>query len=277
MRATRDYRGRSVVITGAAGGLGQALASVFAAEGGRIVAIDLAQQPVLALAQALREQGGEALGIGCDLTSQAACDDAIAQARAAYGGIDLLINNAGISARCLLQDTSPGLIERVMAVNFFGAVSCTTAALDSLRERRGQIVTISSVAGFSPLVGRTAYAASKHALHGFFDSLRSELKADGVDVMLVCPSFIATGIEAAALGGHGQTAGAPRQTAGAEATPAQVAAHILAAARRNQRLCLPSTTSRLAWWVSRLAPAIYERLMLRRVGGEFDLSQRSPS
>jgi short-subunit dehydrogenase len=162
-----------------------------------------------------------------------------------------------------------------MAVNFFGAVHGTLAALDSLCARHGQIITISSIAGFSPLVGRTAYAASKHALHGFFDSLRSELRTEGVDVMLVCPSFIATGIERAALGGDGQPAAAPRRTTGAEAAPDEVASLILNAARRRRRLCLPATTSRLAWWLSRIAPTLYERLMLRRVGAEFDLTARS--
>ncbi|HEX7436684.1 MAG TPA: SDR family oxidoreductase [Caldimonas sp.] len=275
MATTHDPLGRTVVITGAAGGLGSALARRFGAAGAKVVALDLDGARAEALAADLRAQGVEALGLACDVGDEAACRGAIARAIDSFGGIDVLVNNAGISARCLLRETDPGVIRRVMAVNFFGAVHSTQAALESLIARRGQIVAISSIAGFSPLVGRTAYAASKHALHGFFDSLRSELCEDGVDVMLVCPSFIATGIEGAALGGDGRVAAAPRRTGGGEAQPEAVAARIVDAARRRQRLCLPATTAWLAWWISRLAPRTYERLMLRRIGAEFDPSSRS--
>jgi len=275
--AMRDFLGKTVVVTGAAGGLGRALCEAFAARGARIVALDIAARGAEALAAQLRARGGEAIGLPCDVGDEAACNGAMTRAIEHFGGIDVLVANAGISARCLLRDADPGVLRRVMAVNFFGAVNATTAALESLAARQGQIVVISSIAGFSPLVGRTAYAASKHALHGFFDSLRSEHRADGLDVMLVCPSFIATGIERAALGADGRAASAPRQTGGGEASAEQVAARIVDAAARRQRLCLPAATSRLAWWISRLAPRLYERLMLGRVGAEFDLSPRSPA
>jgi NAD(P)-dependent dehydrogenase (short-subunit alcohol dehydrogenase family) len=270
MSGPRDDRGRGVVVTGAAGGLGAALCRAFGRAGARVAALDVDAQGLHALADALRVEGIEALALPCDITDEAACHAAVAAAARALGGIDVLVNNAGISARALLRDTAPAVIRRVMAVNFFGAVHATQAALPSLVARRGRIVVISSIAGFAPLVGRTAYAASKHALHGFFDSLRGEQPELGVT--LVCPSFIATGIERAALGGDGQPARAPRHTVAGEAAPDAVAAAIVAAARRRQRLCLPATTSRLAWWASRLAPRFYERQMLRRVGAEFDLS-----
>jgi len=276
MAARRDYRGLMVVITGAAGGLGSALCRRFGAAGARVVALDIDGTRAEALAADLQALGVPALGLACDVSDEAACRAAMARATEAYGGIDVLVNNAGISARCLLRDAQPEVTRRVMAVNFFGAVLATQVALESLIARRGQIVVISSIAGFSPLVGRTAYAASKHALHGFFDSLRSELRGEGVDILLVCPSFIATGIEGSALGGDGRRLGAPRKTVGGEATPDEVAQRIVSAAQARQRLCLPAVTARLAWWISRLAPRAYERLMLRRVGAEFDLSLRSP-
>lgn len=277
MGSHRNYRSKTVVVTGAAGGLGSALCRVFAAQGAHVVALDLSGDRAEALADALRADGAEALGLACDVSDMAACAAAIAQVVARFGGVDVLVANAGISARALLRQTQPEVIRRVMGVNFFGATNLTQLVLESLIARRGQIIAISSIAGFSPLVGRTAYAASKHALHGFFDSLRSELRADGVDVMLVCPSFVATGIERAALGGDGRTAAAPRQTTGGEARPDDVAARIVVAAARRQRLCLPATTSRLAWWISRLMPRLYERLMLARVGAEFDIKPSGAS
>mgnify|MGYP001765482312 CR=1 FL=1 len=269
MAARRALRGRGVVITGAAGGLGTALAERCAAEGAKLALLDLDGARAEALAVRLQALGADATALACDIADEASCFDALAAAQRALGGIDMLVNNAGISARLLLWDAAPELARRVMAVNYFGALHATQAALPSLVARRGQIVVVSSVAGFAPLVGRTAYAASKHALHGFFDSLRAELRGAGVDITIACPSFIATGIESAAPGA------ARRATGGDEATPEAMAARIVEAALRGDRLCLPGRTARLAWWLSRVAPAAYERAMLRRVGAEFGLSMES--
>jgi NAD(P)-dependent dehydrogenase (short-subunit alcohol dehydrogenase family) len=142
----------------------------------------------------------------CDITQPQDCDAAIAQAVALWGGVDVLVNNAGISHRSLFEDTDPAVLRRVMEVNFFGAVHMTHAALPQLLARRGVVAALSSVAGYAPLLGRTGYCASKHALHGFFDTLRTEVQERGVQVTLICPSFIATGIGAAGLGASGAAA-----------------------------------------------------------------------
>lgn len=268
----RTLHDRVVLITGAAGGLGAALARHCSAAGASVAALDLDGTRAQALADALRERSGRPAFAGaCDITDRVAAHDAVAAVVRELGRIDWLVNNAGISARCLARDAAPEVLERVMAVNFFGAAHVTAAALPSLAAQRGRIVVISSIAGFAPLVGRTAYAASKHALHGYFDSLRSELHAAGVGVTLACPAFIATGIERAALGADGRPANTVRATSGREAQPDAVAARIVADALRGRRLSLPSALSRTAWWLSRLAPALYERQMLRRQGGEFEL------
>jgi len=154
-------------------------------------------------------------------------------------------------------------------VNFFGALHLTYAALPHITARRGVIAAVSSVAGYAPLIGRTGYCASKHALHGFFDSLRSEVEGAGVGVTLVCPSFIRTGIGAAALGGNGAAASGPRLTSGGESTAEDIADRIFDAVAEDRRLLLPDRTSRLAWWISRLAPISYARAMKRRLGAEF--------
>ena len=172
-RGTARLRGRVVVVTGAAGGLGAALARQCAEAGAR-VSRSTSTAGAEAIAVGLRAQDHDTIGLACDVSDEAACHSAIADVVQRLGGIDWLIANAGISARCPpAREAAPAVLRRVMAVNFFGAAWCTQAALPSLLQRRGQIVVISSVAGFSPLVGRSAYAASKHALHGFFDSLRS--------------------------------------------------------------------------------------------------------
>jgi short-subunit dehydrogenase len=122
----------------------------------------------------------------------------------------------------------------------------------------------------TPLIARTGYAASKHALHGLFESLRTEVEPLGLKVLLVCPSFIETGIEKNALDGDGNLARHPQSIVGTRATPDAMAGKIHAAAARERRLLLPDAVSRLSWWLSRLAPPFYERLMTRKLGREME-------
>ena len=260
--------GKVVLISGAAGGLGTALCQRYARAGSRIAAMDLDAGRLDTLVTDLKQRGVQALALPGNIADPASCQAALAATLSHFGSIDGLINNAGISARSLLVDTDPVVIRRVMEVNFFGAANLTRAALPHIVERHGFIVAISSVAGFSPLTGRTAYAASKHALHGFFDSLRTEVEDAGVGVTLICPSFISTRIGAAAL-----TASGPRITAGGESTPEDIAARIFDAMSEGRALLLPDRTSRLAWWLSRLLPATYARTMKRRVGAEFGFKE----
>jgi NAD(P)-dependent dehydrogenase (short-subunit alcohol dehydrogenase family) len=263
--AAAGYAHKTVVVTGAAGGLGRALCQQFSAAGANVAALDLDEAALGSLCAQLAG-ADRALGIGCDVTDQAACEAAMQQIIARFGGIDLLINNAGIAHRSRFDATEVAVIRRVMEVNFFGAVHCTHAALAALTERRGQIVAISSIAGFSPLLGRVGYSASKHALHGFFDSLRSEVEDEGVAVTIVCPAFIATGIDRAALGGDGQPAPEPRTTVGKEMTPQDMASRIFTAVSLRRELFLPTPLARLSWWISRLAPRFFMRQMKQRVG-----------
>lgn len=266
----RDFADKVVVITGAAGGLGQALARSFAAAGARIVALDRDAVGAEALAVELRDDGSQALGLVCDVTDFIACERAMGSVIETWGRIDVLINNAGISHRSAYMRTDPAVIRSVMEVNFFGSVHCTRAALNALCQSRGLIIVISSVAGFAPLIARTGYSAAKHALHGFFESLRTELTDDGVGVLMVCPSFIDTGLDRSALGGDGQPARHEKQIVGTHAQPQEVAAKILQAAANGKGLLLPGRMAKLAWWVSRLAPNYYARTMARRLRGEMD-------
>jgi NAD(P)-dependent dehydrogenase (short-subunit alcohol dehydrogenase family) len=256
---------RSCVITGGAGGIGAALARRFAAAGDRVAVLDLDEAGARQRAAELERQGATALGIGCDVTAPEDCRAALARVGEAWGGIDLLVNNAGITHLGRVCETADSVFERVLAVNTLGAVYCTLAALPSLLERRGRVVAMSSVAGFAPLATRAGYAASKHALHGFFDSLRAEHARDGLGVTVVCPSFVRTGIGDHALGTNGRPAGAGARTGVRhELSPDAAAEAIFRGVQRGRRLVFVGSEARLAWWVSRLWPGLYERLMIRR-------------
>ena len=258
--------GESVVITGAAGGIGRALAHRFGHAGARVALFDRDEEGLSALAEELAALGVEALPQPCDVTSLASCRAAFAATCERWGGIDTLIANAGITHLGPFVETDVDVIRRVLEVNFFGAVNCTKAALDSLIERRGRIVVLSSVAGFAPLATRSGYAASKHALHGFFGSLRAELRGTGVGVTLVCPSFVRTAIGESALGGDGGRPRMARSETGTPMDPESVAETIFRAVSRGRRLVLISPIAKLSYLLTRCWPALYERSMLRRLG-----------
>lgn len=264
-RGGQGAAGPSVVITGAAGGIGSALARRFARTGARIGLLDRDRAGVDAMVPVVRELGGAALPVPCDVTRWDDCQTAIRTVLAAHGGIDVLVNNAGITHLSVFADTEVAVLRTVMDINFFGAVYCTKAALPSLVERRGTVVVLSSIAGFSPLAGRCGYAASKHALHGLFESLRAELRRSGVHVMMVCPGFTDTGIGRNALGGDGGPARAARTTVGKAADPNDVAEAIHRGIARRRRMLVLSPVGKLALVFSRVMPGVYERLMARQL------------
>jgi NAD(P)-dependent dehydrogenase (short-subunit alcohol dehydrogenase family) len=274
--APRPFAGTVAVVTGAASGLGRALVGLLVEEGAKVVALDVDPAGLRVLAAELAAHDHGALELPCDVTDRAACEAAIARAVAHFGRIDWLFANAGISHHSALARTHPQVIRRVVEVNFFGAVHMTQAALPHLlRSGSGGIVAVSSVAGYSPLLARTGYVASKHALHGFFDSLRPEIADTGVSVTLACPSFIATSIDRHALDGDGAVGGhTARVVVGRPLAAGDVAQRICQAAARGRPRVLVGRTAHLAWWISRLSPSLYERLMARRMQAELEPQAR---
>jgi NAD(P)-dependent dehydrogenase (short-subunit alcohol dehydrogenase family) len=264
----RTFAGAVVAISGAGAGLGRALAERCGRAGSRVVLLDRDARAVDAAAESMIASGREAVALACDVTDEQACREAVQRVVERFGRLDVLVNNAGITHRSAFETTQTEVLRRVMDVNLFGAIHLTRAALPHLRQSRGLVVAVSSVAGFTPLIARTGYAASKHALHGFFESLRTELAPDGIEVMLVCPSFIATGIDRNALGPTGGAATHAQVVVGRRLQPEDVADRILRGAERHRRLLLIGSTAHAAWWVSRVAPALYERIMGRRLRAE---------
>lgn len=251
------FGGLKVVVTGAAGGIGSALCRRLAAEGAQVFAWD---RDAEALERLAAEVAVEPRVV--DLVDRVQVEEAAVE----VGPFDVVINNAGVTALGPFGEVAAEAVEQVMAVNLFGAAHVTRATLPGVVERRGRIAVLSSVAGFSPLVHRTAYAASKHALHGLFESLRAELVGTGVTVTMVCPSFADTGIDtravARATGEKGRWS-----TTGRHLSADQVAAAVLRGLRRRRRLVLVGATAKLAYVTFRVSPALYERLMRRRIGG----------
>ena len=266
------FKGKTVVITGGAGGIGLALAREFGRQGARIALVDLREDAAATAAETLSAEGVEVRAFGCDVTRFEDCVAAMENVRQALGAIDVLVNNAGLTHVSAFAKTTPEVYRRVMDVNFFGAMHCTKAALPDLVSRRGKIAVMSSIAGIAPLAARTGYCASKHALHGFFDTLRCELRNEGVTVTLISPTFTATDFAARGLASDGATLRAERGTTGGLNTPEDVARATVAATAAGKRLVIVGRTGKLGHLVNRLAPALYEGMMLKRFARDLDRS-----
>jgi NAD(P)-dependent dehydrogenase (short-subunit alcohol dehydrogenase family) len=270
--AARDFAGKAVVITGGAGGIGMALARSFGGVGAKIAIVDLLSSPLDRAKRELESAGIDAVALPCDITDMRQVVSAMDAVRTAFGGIDVLINNAGIVHRSAFAETRPEVFRRVMEVNLFGALHCTQVCMADLLERKGLIIAVSSIAGLAPLYGRSGYAASKHAMHGLFESLAAEVADRGVGVLMVCPSFVETGLEAKTLGADGKRIKRPRSKVGELGDPDDVAREVLKAARAGKKRLVLTPVGKTSALLSRIAPGLYERLMIRSLRSELEES-----
>lgn len=259
----RDLTDAVTIITGAAGGLGSAMARRFANRGAKLALFDVDEDGLANVRVA-----PDTLINVCDITDPASVSSAVTEVLERFGGIDILVNNAGMTHRSAFVDTDPAVLRRVMEVNYFGAVNVTKAALPSVLERHGAIVAISSVAGFGPLLGRTGYSASKHALHGLFGTLRSELSGSGVDVSIVAPSFIDTPFRHRTLDADGSITVHPQSRVGRMLPPDRVASVVVDAVERRRRFVAVGAVGTASWILNRMAPGLYERIMTRSLASE---------
>lgn len=266
--ASKVFDRKVVLITGGCAGIGRALAERMAQAGARLAIFDLDQQALDGLVQHLRDHHNvEALGLRCDVSDRSAVQRAMALVIEHFGGLDVLVNNAGITHRSRVMETLPAVFERVMAVNFYGALHCTQAALPSLQTRRGQIIVLSSRSQYAPVPERGAYNASKHALHGLFDTLRCELEGSGVHIMLACPGYTETDLRKRVLGGDGSSIAQPVPVIGRVASPQDVAEAIYQGALKRRRLLVLSSPDWRARLAARLFPRLFDQLMRARPAG----------
>jgi short-subunit dehydrogenase len=192
---TESFRDHVILITGASRGIGRELALQLAGERARLVLAARDPERLRGVVQGCTARGGTAVDVPTDVSDAAACRRLVESAVKTFGALHVLINNAGISmfARfAAVRDL--GMLEHILRVNFLGSMYCTGHALPYLRRTQGRIVGVGSLLSKMPGPGGTAYAASKHALRGFYDSLRTELRADRVSVTVAYPGFVRTEI-----------------------------------------------------------------------------------
>jgi len=261
-------KGKVMAVTGGASGIGLAICRRFGREGVRVALIDMNGEEASRQVEALHGSGIEATAFTCDVSQEEECLRTIQAVIDVYGGIDILVNNAGLTQRSAFVDTETTVYKKIMAVNFFGALYCTKAAIKSLIKRRGVIVVTSSHAGYAPLLGRTGYSASKHALHGLFESLRTEVKDMGVHVMMLCPGYTRTNLQDRALDGDGSITHHPQSKVGAEDTPENVAQAVFQGVIKKKRMLVLTPTGKMTYYLSRLVPSLYETIMANKLKQE---------
>ncbi|UJP05182.1 MAG: SDR family oxidoreductase [Nitrosomonas sp.] len=248
-----------IIITGASSGIGRALALALAPYAPKLVLVARDRVRLQAVADSCEAAGAATLVSETDITDPHACFAMVQYAVARFARIDALINNAGISMWGAFEDIRQlELCERVFAVNFWGGVYCTRYALPYLRQSQGRIVTISSLAGLSGIPMHTAYSASKHALHGFFESLRIELAGSGVSITMVAPDFVQSEIHQRSLNADGDLLGQPLSDHYDFLSADRCAKIIIDAMQRRKRLALTSLRGRLGRWAKLCCPQLID-------------------
>ncbi len=261
-----ELGGKTVIVTGASEGIGRALSLALADRGARLSLAARNEDRLADVAGACRDLGADVATIATDVAYPHQCRRLVYETVARFGGLYVLLNTAGITmgARAdAVDDLS--VFRRLMDVNYLGCVYTTLAALEHLKRSGGLIVPVASVAGLTGVPERTGYAASKHAVFGFFDSLRIELAGSGVDVTMIAPDFVLSEIHRRAMDGQGQALGTSPMQESRIMTAEQCAALICRAMEKRQRLLITSLRGRLGRWVRLIAPGLIDRIAMKAI------------
>jgi short-subunit dehydrogenase len=271
MSAARPFKGVRVVVTGASSGLGASLAEAFAAAGAQLVMFARSAPALEEVAQRCRQAGADPLVVVGDVTEADDCRRLVEEALRCHGGIDVMVACAGVGMWARFdQIADPAVLKRVMEVNYGGLVNTAHHALTPLKASRGLLVAISSVQGVIGVPYHTGYAASKHAVQGFCNSLRMELRDSGVEVLTVLAHWISgTRMREQALGHDGAPRGKSSHRHGSGAVPVEVmTAAILKAVRKRERALFVPVKLRYLSWLAAIAPRLADRIIIGKVEKE---------
>lgn len=261
-----EWFGNVVLITGASSGIGAELARQWAASGARVALAARDAARLTAVADDCRALGGQAFVVAGDVGIETDCRRIVEATVAHYGRLDTLVNNAGIGFGSVFGDvTDLSVFDTVMRVNYLGSAWCTSHALSHLLASRGRIIAISSLAGLTGVPKRTAYAASKHAMAGFFDSLRIELSETGVTVTVIYPGFVVSEINRRALRADGRPFGDQeyRRKPGDSMETAECCRQILRAAGRRDRDLVMTLRGKVGRLLKLISPSLVDRIARR--------------
>ncbi len=267
-----QWKDHVIIITGASAGIGKALALALAPQSHKLVLVARDRAQLEEVAEACERVGATTLVVPTDVTDSCACEAMVHAAIDKFSKIDVLVNNAGMSMWATVEDVQEvSRFQNLMDVNFMGSVYCTKFALPFLKQTQGRIVAISSVASFTGVPFHAIYSASKHAMNGFFESLRIEMAGTGVSVTIVAPDFVQSEIHARSLGADGKPAGRLLQDHASFLSAETCAAIIIKAMIHRKRLVITSLRGKLGRWVKLCVPQVIDWIAKRGVAKAYRL------
>ncbi len=264
------FKDKVVIITGATSGIGEACAHAFGKEGAKVVITGRSQVKLDNTLAKLQQSGIDCHGVLADAASEQDNKKMAEETMGKFGKIDVLINNAGISMRALFQDLDMNVFKQVMDINFWGTVYATKYCLEQITAQNGSIIGISSINGYRGTPARTAYTASKFAMNGFMESLRTELLKKNVHVLVACPGFTASNIRNNALQADGRPQGESPRDEGKMMTAEQVALEILNATYKRKREIVLTGQGKLAVFLNKWIPGIMDKVVYNEMAKEKD-------
>jgi short-subunit dehydrogenase len=263
-------KNKVVIITGASSGIGKACAEVFGGAGARVVITGRNAANLRAVADHLTARGIDNLAVVADVSVEADNRKMVEETLRQYGRIDVLINNAGISMRALFEDVDLDVIRKVMDINFYGTLYATKYCLPHLIAAKGSVVGVSSIAGFRGLPARTGYSASKFAMQGFLETLRTEMRKKDVHVLIACPGFTASNIRNAALAKDGTAQGESPRDEQKMMSSEEVAGHILRAVEKRKKYLILTTQGKLTVFLNKWLPGWMDKMVYNAMAKEPD-------
>jgi dehydrogenase/reductase SDR family member 7B len=258
------------IITGGSSGIGRALVHKYASEGYAVVFTGRDEGRMSEVEQELKQKGVDFLGLRLDAAGEENNRKLIESTVEKFGRIDVLICNAGISMRALFEKLEPGVFEKVMDINFYGTLYATRYALPHLLQSKGSIIGISSINGWRGTPARTAYSASKYAVQGFFEALRTEIMYRGVHVLVVCPGFTGTNIRNQALSADGSAQGDSPRDEKKMMTAEEVADHTFKAMKKRKRDLVLTFQGKMAVFLNKWMPARMDKIVYNVMAKEPD-------
>jgi dehydrogenase/reductase SDR family protein 7B len=250
-----------VVITGGSSGIGKALAQEFGSKGSKIF---ITGRNKVELDKTVYELAGKGITVAAfkaDVSIEADNRQMAEKAVRKFGRIDILINNAGISMRAMFEDVDIDVIKRVMDINFYGVLYATKYCLPEIKKNNGSVIGISSIAGFRGLPARTGYSASKFALNGFLEVLRTELLKTDVHVLTACPGFTSTDIRKKSLTSDGSAQGESPRNEDQMMSAEECAQHIYNATVKRKRTLILTTQGKLAVFLNKWMPSFADKMV----------------
>jgi dehydrogenase/reductase SDR family protein 7B len=258
-----NLQNKVIWLTGASSGIGEALAYALAKEGAKLILSARREDELHRVASTTKLPTSDYLLLPLDLSAPEIFEAKKNEVLKKFGRIDILINNGGVSQRSLAKDTSIDVDRKLMEVNYIGTVALTKALMpDFIRQKDGLFVVVTSAVGKFGSPWRSGYSASKHALHGFFDSLRAELYQDGIKVLLVCPGFIQTNVSVNALTGNGAKLGSMDPATANGLTAEECARQIISAIKSGkEEIVVAKFKERFAVLAKRFFPGIFSNVI----------------